>query len=414
MNHEKIDLPIDEIVGLWEERHSLREIADIYHVSPQTITRRLKEVGVYKLDYKRICAIRVKTVKQKYGVDNISQLEEIKRKKEQTSEENYGVPYYTQTSEYKERAKQTSLSLYGTESPNQSERVKQHKRECNREVYKRDFPTQVHFSDETYDIISDKEKFRNFIAKNNLCNTKEIAVCLGISFAKASRLIREYGCQNFIKRAFSYGELEVAQFLLSCGYKGQKTRKIIFPKEIDFFIPSKNFGVEFNGGYWHSTKFHSPLYHQEKSFLGREKGIFIFNIFPWDWTEKEKEGTKKKVLDILENKCYNFYVEEIRKFLLSDSKELSFKIDIGKFPVFFFEACGFERRRVLFPQKHDFFLFNLSVEQMSPWEEKTGASPRNKVVYEIYDNGEEEWVLNKKKIQISKILQAFSAYGFKI
>jgi hypothetical protein len=65
-----------------------------------------------------------KTWQLKYGVDNVSQSDEIKRKKETIYLERYGVKHPGQIEEGKERRRKTSLKKYGTIWPIQNEEVK--------------------------------------------------------------------------------------------------------------------------------------------------------------------------------------------------------------------------------------------------------------------------------------------------
>lgn len=75
------------------------------------------------------------TVKEKYGVDNIFQLDTIKEKTKNTLQNKYGKNYYSQTSEYKEKFKKTSQKKYGKNHPMQSEGIKRKVIETNIKIY---------------------------------------------------------------------------------------------------------------------------------------------------------------------------------------------------------------------------------------------------------------------------------------
>jgi len=75
------------------------------------------------------------TMMLKYGVKNISQLEEIKNKKKETTLKNYGVENVTKSKEVKEKIKKTNLERYGYEYGLQSEEVKEKRRISNLEKY---------------------------------------------------------------------------------------------------------------------------------------------------------------------------------------------------------------------------------------------------------------------------------------
>lgn len=59
----------------------------------------------------------------------------------------------------------------------------------------------------------------------------------------------------------------------------ERSRKIIPPKELDFYVPSHNFAIEICGLYWHSDRFLASTYHRDKWRACREKGIRLVTIF---------------------------------------------------------------------------------------------------------------------------------------
>lgn len=75
------------------------------------------------------------TIKLRYGVSNISQLDFIKEKKKQTCQEHYGVNAPFQSSIVINKYKENSLSKYGVEWPNQSEEIKEKSKKTNLEKY---------------------------------------------------------------------------------------------------------------------------------------------------------------------------------------------------------------------------------------------------------------------------------------
>ena len=64
------------------------------------------------------------TTLERYGVENISQLQEIKDKKVKTFLEHYGTTHYAKTEERKEKVKQTNLEKFGTEYASQNDEIK--------------------------------------------------------------------------------------------------------------------------------------------------------------------------------------------------------------------------------------------------------------------------------------------------
>lgn len=53
--------------------------------------------------------------------------------------------------------------------------------------------------------------------------------------------------------------------------------------EIDIFMPELKLGIDFNGIYWHSTKFKDEMYHQRKTWCCRKAGIRMIHIFEDAW-----------------------------------------------------------------------------------------------------------------------------------
>lgn len=62
---------------------------------------------------------------------------------------------------------------------------------------------------------------------------------------------------------------------------GQRT------KEIDFWFPDQNVGVEYHGIYWHQEKYAGKHKHRDKAILATEKGIHLFQIFEDEWNYKK-------------------------------------------------------------------------------------------------------------------------------
>jgi very-short-patch-repair endonuclease/DNA-directed RNA polymerase subunit N (RpoN/RPB10) len=78
---------------------------------------------------------QINTIREKYGVDNISKLEEIKEKKKQTTFENYGVEYFSQSIEGKQKIKKTLLERFGVEHHLQLPEIYQKQIDTNIEKY---------------------------------------------------------------------------------------------------------------------------------------------------------------------------------------------------------------------------------------------------------------------------------------
>ena len=68
----------------------------------------------------------------------------------------------------------------------------------------------------------------------------------------------------------------------------KRDRNAIKPMEIDLYLPQINIGIEYNGLYWHSTKFKKNNSHLlQKTLKCKEKGINLIHIFEDEWLNKQ-------------------------------------------------------------------------------------------------------------------------------
>lgn len=75
-------------------------------------------------------------------------------------------------------------------------------------------------------------------------------------------------------------ELVIKEFLDGNDIKYiTRTRKVICPMELDFFVKDHNLAIEVNGTFFHSTKKKDKMYHFNKSKKCLDKGIRILHIW---------------------------------------------------------------------------------------------------------------------------------------
>jgi AraC-like DNA-binding protein len=116
----------------------------------------------------------------------------------------------------------------------------------------------------------------------------------------------------------SKGELEVKEFIKSCGFDCNSVKKLYDGKryEIDCFVPQLNLGIEFCGEYWHSeNRGTDKNYHQDKALWCSRQGIYLLTIFQHEWEYKRSvvESIIRHKLGITKNKVFarNTTIEEI-------------------------------------------------------------------------------------------------------
>ena len=85
-------------------------------------------------------------------------------------------------------------------------------------------------------------------------------------------------------------------------------RKIIFPQELDIYIPSRNFEIEYNGLYWHSFAFLKDKSHQVNKLNNcKEKDIKLLTIYADEWKFKKSlfKNIIKDQLNVIDRKSNN-------------------------------------------------------------------------------------------------------------
>ena len=151
------------------------------------------------------------TIKEKYGVENISQLEEIKEKKRKTCMKNHGVDYPTQSKEVMEKIKQSVNEKYGVDYVSQLEEVKEKRKKTCMENYGVEVPIQS-------DIIKEKikatcmEKYGvEHIAQSEDMKEKKKKTCLekyGVEYTTQLESTKEKAKETLFK---NYGVLNPSQ-----------------------------------------------------------------------------------------------------------------------------------------------------------------------------------------------------------
>ena len=250
-----------------------------------------------------------KTNLERYGFTCSMKNEKIKEKVKQTNLERYGKEYFTQTEEYKKKNKQTCLERYGVEHNSQAEEIKERTRQTNIEKYGVPYPLMLeetiqkrretnikkwgtsnistsHINPEILKILNDKDLLLDYINQFEIKDLKEIANTMGISYDGIKKKLHELNIWDKVEHKINHGENELQKLFPDF----QKTRQILKPQEIDLYNDKYKLGIEFNGNYWHSEVFKDKNYHQQKSLLAKEHGIFLYHIFEYEWKDPRKKN----------------------------------------------------------------------------------------------------------------------------
>ena len=139
--------------------------------------------------------------------------------------------------------------------------------------------SQAHLKGKTLPSIMELE---NLYVKERLSGA-EIAKIYGVNESTIHRYLKRCGIGV---RSFNISTIEhrISDFINSVNVNFiQTARTIINPYELDIYIPSHKFAIEFNGVYWHSEQYRDKDYHHKKYALCKEKGIFLFQIWEDDY-----------------------------------------------------------------------------------------------------------------------------------
>ena len=272
-------------------------------------TERFKQTSIkkYGVDNPNKCrAVREKleqTCLERYGVKYSTQAEQAKKKKIETFIRNYGVNNPNKVESIKQKVRKTCLERYGVENPNQSLKAKQ----STLERYGVENYNWLHMPKGTPEIISNKDKLKQFMIDHSYQTVIEMSKILGISSYSLMGKIHQFELDEYIPHInASFPEREIGKIIESF-YNGSiiyNTRSIISPYELDIYLPEKNIAIEFNGNYWHRYEKleedkglgYGKTYHQLKSFKCKEKGIQLIHIFEYEWSN---EFLKDKLIDYL-------------------------------------------------------------------------------------------------------------------
>lgn len=108
-------------------------------------------------------------------------------------------------------------------------------------------------------------------------------------------------------------------------YYVQNDRKALKGKEIDFYIPQHNLGIECHGLYWHNENFKDVNYHKNKSDVAIENNILLLQFFENEFYEK-----RENIESIILSKCKLTKKIYARKCIIEDIDFNTYKVFVEK------------------------------------------------------------------------------------
>lgn len=250
----------------------------------------------------------VQSLRTNYGVDVPLKSAELKDKLTETNLERYGAANPMQNQEIRNKAKSTMLAKYGYETYLQSPEGKEKFASTMLDRY----GVKVFSETDAFKLSAMKnperfEQFKEFDSDpesyidthfDHIPSLNELADDIGTGTEAVSLRLDRCNCRDKVKYVFSYMEDQVYTFLHNLNPSliiVRNTKKIIAPYELDLYLPELNLGIECNPTSTHNSsvntwdKNSSPLkrnYHQMKTKMCEDRGIFLFHIFGYEWETK--------------------------------------------------------------------------------------------------------------------------------
>lgn len=201
------------------------------------------------------------TLIKNYGVDHPMKSKEIVERMRLRYNEKHGVNHQWANEDVKDAIKQTNIKTYGVDHPMKDPEIQNKKQETNKERYGSISPLG------NSDI---RKKAWNSYYKNG----------------RASASKQEKEVVDFIKSIYQ-GEII------------ENSKNLIYPNELDIYIPEHRLAIEFNGSYWHSIQMlgdDKKDIHFKKSKLCEEKGIRLIHVFEFYWEDPQKRKIYESII----------------------------------------------------------------------------------------------------------------------
>jgi hypothetical protein len=233
----------------------------------------------YGLQNPDIIKRRISSIREKYGVNNISQVDGISEKKQETCLKNYGTKWFLERSDI---VRECLVRKYGVENVQQVDEISSKTSQTRTNNFYDElvgsdrFKGKVvpSFSKEEYDGVGKEYKFKCtscFSEFSYVLRWDRIPRC-PICFKGSS--IFEQEITNYIKTLLPATDImENVKSILSNN------------RELDIYIPSKNLAIECNGLFWHGEVGGNKNrnYHLNKTIECESKNIHLIHIFEDEW-----------------------------------------------------------------------------------------------------------------------------------
>jgi len=248
---------------------------------------------------------RKKSCLEKYGVESASKLDDVKNKVKQSKFEKYGDANFSN----REKSRKTCLKKYGVENVSQLEENKIKTKQTLLKKFGNDVFTRTEYYKEKarkrfidrmtlhgkFKIENLREYLLSYIDDDGIFNMKQMMKDFGLSFSKCCLIKKQNQIYNpNVKNGVSKTQLEIFNFIQSEN-KILNHRGLIYPYEVDIYLPNDKLAIEYDGLYWHSALFKDKNYHIDKTLKCKKKGVQLLHIFEFEDIEIWKSIINNKL-----------------------------------------------------------------------------------------------------------------------
>lgn len=307
----------------------------------------LERYGVeHALQYDKFYDKRTNTMLERYGESNAYKIEEFKNKSKETMMRNYGVEHALNSTYIYNKMVEGINNKYGVYNVNQIQEVREKQQAARKASLPRRREEKVYWNETEYvkskhealQIAVDKEKLHKFVSNlvselkyRDHVSMSEVIDALGFGRYFGGYYIKWEYVSDLVKKIYKMHQTEVHDFVASL-IDDSLIIDDSYPfgrenKQIDVYVPSRNFGMEFNGNFWHSDDHKgSSTYHLDKTITFRELNVNIMHIWEYDWDNPIKRPIIESQIRYHLNKIDNnnrYYARnlEIRKVSYKDKKD---------------------------------------------------------------------------------------------
>lgn len=247
------------------------------------------ERGLSNVD---VISKKKKTCIKNYGVDNPTKSKIVLDRIAKNNMKKFGVEWILSDQDKKEKA---VFEKYGVKNVQQSPEIRKRTTQTRRSMFYDSLFSTNRLNDLAVPLFSKDEYLNNglyekYKFKCNKCNM-EFFDCL-----EDGDMPR---CPTCFKGK-SFFEKEVLDYVKSVLPEGtdviENDKTILNGKELDIYIPSRKFAIECNGLYWHGEVGgnKNKRYHIDKLTECESSGIRLFHILEDEW-ETKKEIVQSKI-----------------------------------------------------------------------------------------------------------------------